>query len=55
MLEVVVVDLGQNQGVGTNRERIRCYKCRGYDHFAKVSDNKSRKRNRLNAANVQFR
>ena len=36
MTEAVVIrGQGQNQEVSTNRDRIRCYKCREYDHFAK--------------------
>ena len=28
------LDLDQTQRISTNRDRIRCYKCREYDHFA---------------------
>ena len=35
MTEVgVTVDLGQGSRVSTNRDRIRCFECREYDHFA---------------------
>ena len=30
-----IVDQGQDQEQVWNRDRIRCYKCREYDHFAK--------------------
>ena len=42
--------------VSTNRDRIRCYKCREYDHFVKrCLNNQRRKRDRSNTADVQFR
>ena len=28
-----------NSRVNTNRDRIRCYRCRKYDHFARVCPN----------------
>ena len=31
----VIVDLRSGSRVSINRDRIRCYKCRKYDHFAK--------------------
>ena len=30
-----IVGPGQDQEQVTNRDRIRCYKCREYDHFVK--------------------
>ena len=31
----VIVGPDQDQGASTNRDRIRCYECWEYDHFAK--------------------
>ena len=35
-----------------NRDRIRCYRCREHDHFAKDCNIKNRERNIPNIANV---
>ena len=39
----------------TNRGRIRCYKCREYDHFVKDCPTSKEKRDRANPANISFR
>ena len=36
----------------TNRDRIRCYKCREYDHFTKDCPTSKEERERANSANV---
>ena len=51
MTEVAVVDLRSGSRVSTNRDRIRCYKCREYDQFAKKTvqhQNQKRKQNKYN-------
>ena len=35
VIEIAIVGLGQVQEPNTNRDRIRCFKCREYDHFTK--------------------
>ena len=39
----------------THRDRIRCYECREYDHFAKDCPTSKEERDRANLANVEFR
>ena len=38
----------------TNRDRIRCYKCREYDHFTKDCPTSRKERERANQENVKF-
>ena len=40
----VTVDLGPGSRAITNRERIRCYNCREYDHFARDCHNSREER-----------
>ena len=35
----ITADPGQAPGANTNRDRIRCYNCREYDHFARDCPN----------------
>ena len=38
-------DLGSGSRASTNRDRIRCYACREYDHFARDCPNSREERN----------
>ena len=40
----VAVDIGQVPDANTNRDRIRCYNCREYDHFARDCPNSREER-----------
>ena len=36
---LAMIDLDQGPGASTNRDRIRCYACREYDHFVRDCPN----------------
>ena len=40
-----MVDQGQDLGASTNRDRIRCYKCREYDHLVRDCPTSREERN----------
>ena len=40
----VIVDLRSGSRANTNRDRIRCYECREYDHFARDCPNSREER-----------
>ena len=41
---LTVIDLDQGSRTSTNRDRIRCYVCREYDHFARDCPNSREER-----------
>ena len=55
-LEVqAIVDQGQDPRANTNRDRIRCYNCREYDHFARdCPSSREEKGYRSTTTNAKF-
>ena len=41
---LAMIDLDQGPGASTNRDRIRCYTCREYDHFVRDCPNSGEER-----------
>ena len=41
---LAMIDLDQGPELSTNRDRIRCYVCRDYDHFARNCPNSREER-----------